>query len=131
MQFSLTSGGMPSRSRLTSFSASRRLSFFVLHHLADALFERLQLEQQEQPLEERDVELLAQIELLPAAAAVALAGGAAVEQQHFLEDIEVDLQVEAVGGFARQDLLDVVVVDADVVRLVEDARHALDRRAPA
>ena len=57
---------------------------------------------------------------------VALAGGAAIEQQHLLEDVEVDLQVEAVGGFSRQDLLDVVVVDADVVRLVEDARHALD-----
>ncbi len=126
MQFALTSGGMPSRSRLTIFSASRRLSFFVCMSSRTRIVERLQLEQQEQPLEERDVELLAQIEFLPAAAVVALARGAAIVQQHLLEDVEVDLQVEAVGGFSRQDLLDVIVVDADVVRLVEDARHALD-----
>ncbi len=63
---------------------------------------------------------------MPAAALIALARGAAVVEQHLIEDIEIDLQIETVGGFARQDLLDIVVVDAHVVGLREDARHAVD-----
>ena len=97
-----------------------------LHDLAHAHVERLQLEQQEQPLEDRDVELLLEVELVPPAPLVALGRGAAVEDQHLLEGIEVDVQVEVVGGFARQDQLHIARIDADVVRLLEDARHALN-----
>ena len=126
MQFSFTAGRDAQAFALDDLLGFAAAELLRLHHFAHALVERFQLEEQEQALKERNVELLAQIELLPAAAQIALARGAAVVEQHLLKDIEVDLKIEAVGGFARQDLLDVVVVDTHVVGLREDTRHAVD-----
>ena len=103
----------------------------VRHHLADADVDRLQLEQDEEALEDRNVELLLAHELLVVAPLVLPGRGAAVVDQALVEGLEVDVEIEAVVRFLGQDQLDVGGIDADIVGMLEDDLDLLEQRASA
>ena len=98
------------------------LSF--LHHLAHAHVEGLELEEQAQALEHRNPHLLpAHVGAFDVAPALADGRRAAVVDQDLLEGVEVDLEVEAVGGVLGQDEVYVGGVHAREIALLQQLGH--------
>ncbi len=124
---SLTSGGRTPRNLATSFSASFLRQVLLRHHFANADIERLQLEQDEKALEDRDVELLLAHEFPEIAPLVLPRRGTAVIDQAFVEGAEVDAEIESVVRFLGQDHFDVGGIDTDVIGMLEDDLDLLEQ----
>ncbi len=100
--------------------------FALFHHLFDAHLNRLQLEQYEQALEHRHVDLApAEIGLADVALAAAVVGGAAVEDRDLLEGLHVDMQVEAVVRILGQDEVHVGGIDTCEIGLLQQLGNLL------
>gem|GEM_PF-4336586 len=96
----------------------------LAHDLRDPLLLRLELEQDEQPPEDRHVDFLFTEETADGSALIFPSGGATVVHEQLLEGVEVDVEVEPVVGLPRQDQLDLLRVDACVIGLSKQAVDA-------
>ena len=97
------------------------IDLLLLHHLAHPLLERLQLEQQEQPLEDGNFHLFpADVALQRIAPPLRDGGRTAVVDQHLLEGLEIHLQIEAIVRIRGEDDMHLARVDAGEVALLEE-----------
>ena len=120
------------RPRLLHFAfGARAVDLRRRHDLGDADLGGLELEQQEQPFEDRHVEpVLAQIEP-PGIALLAHHGaGAAIIQQRLVELAQVDLEIEPIGRLLDQQALHVVAGEPHEIRLRQHLLDAGDELGP-
>ena len=114
------------------FDRARLIDAGRRRNLGAALLCRLQLQQQEQPLEDRHLAtVLGEIEPPGIALLLHLDSGAAVIEQEVVEIAQVNLEAQAVRRALDQDALQVFLGEPHVVRLHQqplDARDELGAR---